>query len=53
MVNVLKMEIDNIDFQVLRLLSENSRFQWKELGEQIHMTGQAVGNCIKKWRKVV
>ena len=42
------MELDNIDFQILRLLSENSRIQWKDLGEQIHMTGQAVGNRIKK-----
>ena len=42
------MEIDNIDFQILRLLTENSRIQWKDLGEQIHMTGQAVGNRIKK-----
>ncbi|MED3890862.1 Lrp/AsnC family transcriptional regulator [Peribacillus frigoritolerans] len=42
------MELDNIDFQILRLLSENSRIQWRDLGEQIHMTGQAVGNRIKK-----
>lgn len=42
------MELDKIDFQILRLLSENSRIQWKDLGEQIHMTGQAVGNRIKK-----
>ncbi len=42
------MVLDNIDFQILRLLSENSRIQWKDLGEQIHMTGQAVGNRIKK-----
>ncbi|MBD7968627.1 Lrp/AsnC family transcriptional regulator [Paenibacillus gallinarum] len=42
------MELDNIDFQILRLLSENSRIQWKDLGAQIHMTGQAVGNRIKK-----
>lgn len=42
------MELDNIDFQILSILSENSRIQWKELGEQIHMTGQAVGNRIKK-----
>ncbi len=42
------MEIDEIDFQILRLLSENSRIQWKDLGEKIHMTGQAVGNRIKK-----
>ncbi|PAV28693.1 transcriptional regulator [Virgibacillus profundi] len=42
------MQLDNIDFQILRLLTENSRVQWKDLGEQIHMTGQAVGNRIKK-----
>ncbi|MFC4600262.1 Lrp/AsnC family transcriptional regulator [Cohnella hongkongensis] len=42
------MELDQIDYQILRLLVENSRMQWKELGEQIHMTGQAVGNRIKK-----
>ena len=42
------MELDNIDFQILRILSENSRIQWKDLGKQIHMTGQAVGNRIKK-----
>ncbi|WP_462411396.1 Lrp/AsnC family transcriptional regulator [Neobacillus sp. Marseille-QA0830] len=42
------MELDNIDFQILRLLSENSRVQWKDLGQKIHMTGQAVGNRIKK-----
>jgi Lrp/AsnC family leucine-responsive transcriptional regulator len=42
------MKLDNIDFKILRLLSENSRVQWKDLGKQIHMTGQAVGNRIKK-----
>ncbi|MCM3537932.1 Lrp/AsnC family transcriptional regulator [Priestia endophytica] len=42
------MKLDNIDIQILRLLTENSRIQWKDLGEQIHMTGQAVGNRIKK-----
>lgn len=42
------MVIDQIDFQILRILTENSRIQWKDLGKQIHMTGQAVGNRIKK-----
>ena len=42
------MELDNIDFQILRLLTENSRVQWKDIGTEIHMTGQAVGNRIKK-----
>lgn len=42
------MKLDDIDFQIIQLLSENSRIQWKDLGEKIHMTGQAVGNRIKK-----
>ena len=42
------MLLDHIDVQILRVLTENSRIQWKDLGEQIHMTGQAVGNRIKK-----
>lgn len=42
------MQLDKTDYQILRLLTENSRIQWKDLGQQIHMTGQAVGNRIKK-----
>ncbi|USK60787.1 Lrp/AsnC family transcriptional regulator [Peribacillus asahii] len=42
------MKLDQTDFQILQYLMGNSRIQWKDLGEQIHMTGQAVGNRIKK-----
>ncbi|MFD1990460.1 Lrp/AsnC family transcriptional regulator [Paenibacillus nicotianae] len=42
------MQLDHTDYQILRILSENSRIPWKDLGEQIHMTGQAVDNRIKK-----
>jgi Lrp/AsnC family leucine-responsive transcriptional regulator len=42
------MQLDQTDYQILRLLTENARIPWKDLGEQIHMTGQAVGNRIKK-----
>lgn len=42
------MELDNIDFQILQLLAQNARIQWKDLGKMIHMSGQAVGNRIKK-----
>jgi Lrp/AsnC family transcriptional regulator, leucine-responsive regulatory protein len=48
MVKGIYMQLDKIDFQILQLLTENSRIQWKDLGAQIHMTGQAVGNRIKK-----
>jgi len=40
--------IDQTDFKILKLLGENSRIQWKELGQKIHMTGQAVGNRIRR-----
>lgn len=40
--------IDQTDFEILKLLDENSRIQWKELGQKIHMTGQAVGNRIRR-----
>lgn len=40
--------IDEIDLQILQLLKENSRLQWKEIGEIIHMTGQGVAARIRK-----
>jgi Lrp/AsnC family leucine-responsive transcriptional regulator len=40
--------MDDIDFQILELLKENSRKPWKEIGETVHMTGQAVGNRIRR-----
>ncbi|WP_374723368.1 Lrp/AsnC family transcriptional regulator [Calidifontibacillus erzurumensis] len=40
--------MDEIDFQIIKLLKENSRKTWKEIGESIHMTGQAVGNRIRR-----
>ena len=45
------MQIDPIDFQILQLLNKNSRIQWKEIGKEIHMTGQAVGNRIQKMKE--
>ncbi len=42
------MQIDSIDVQILQLLNKNARLQWKEIGEKIHMTGQAVGNRVKR-----
>jgi len=42
------MDIDAMDFEIIKLLLENSRFSNKEIGEQIHLTGQAVGVRINK-----
>ncbi|WP_239565245.1 AsnC family protein [Brevibacillus fulvus] len=32
------MRLDQTDYLILRLLSENARIPWKDLGEQIPMT---------------
>jgi Lrp/AsnC family leucine-responsive transcriptional regulator len=40
--------IDEIDLQIIHLLRENSRLQWKEIGEIIHMTGQGVAARIRR-----
>lgn len=42
------MQLDQTDYHILQLLTENARIPWNDLGERIHMTGQAVGNRIKK-----
>lgn len=42
------MDIDSLDLQIIKLLQKNSRLTNKEIGEQIHLTGQAVGARINK-----
>ena len=44
--------IDQIDLQIIQLLKENSRLQWKEIGEIIHMTGQGVAARIHKMEEL-
>ncbi|OAA91555.1 Lrp/AsnC family transcriptional regulator [Clostridium ljungdahlii] len=43
--------LDQTDIKILTLLKENSRLQWREIGELVHLTGQAVANRIKKMEK--
>ncbi len=40
--------IDQTDLKIIQLLKDNSRLQWKEIGEMIHMTGQGVATRIHK-----
>lgn len=42
------MELDATDFAIIGLLRSNARLQWREIGEKVHMTGQAVGARIRK-----
>ncbi|MGL5066358.1 MAG: Lrp/AsnC family transcriptional regulator [Sarcina sp.] len=42
------MKIDDIDIKILKLLEENSKQSLKEIGEKLHMTGQAIGFRVTK-----
>lgn len=42
------MNIDNIDLKIIKILKENSKLSFKEIGEIVHMTGQAVGIRVNK-----
>lgn len=44
--------LDQTDIQILNLLSKNSRMQWQEIGEEVHLTGQAVKNRINRMEKL-
>lgn len=40
--------LDQTDLAILALLRENSRLQWKEIGEKVHLTGQAVAARVTR-----
>ena len=44
--------IDQTDLQILNLLTKNSRMQLQEIGEEVHLTGQAVRNRINRMEKL-
>lgn len=44
--------LDQTDFQILSLLKKNSRIQWREIGELVHLTGQSVANRIRKMEEL-
>lgn len=44
-INIL---LDEIDIKIISMLKKNSRLKWKDIGQEIHMTGQAIGLRIKK-----
>lgn len=41
-------KIDEIDLKIIERLKENARLQWREIGEEIHLTGQAVGERVRR-----
>lgn len=40
--------LDGTDLRILKCLKENARTQWKDIGEKVHMTGQAVAARIDR-----
>lgn len=40
--------MDELDGKILKLLEEDAKISWKELGEKVHLTGQAVGKRIRR-----
>src|SRR5690625_3997998 len=40
--------LDNTDMRILDELTKNSRITMKELGEKVHMTGQATSDRVEK-----
>jgi Lrp/AsnC family leucine-responsive transcriptional regulator len=44
--------LDQTDLEILKLLEQNSRMQWREIGEQVHLTGPAVANRVQNMEKL-
>lgn len=40
--------LDNTDWEILKLLKENCKMQFRDIGEIVHLTGQAVSNRISR-----
>ena len=40
--------LDNTDLEILRLLKSNCKMQFRDIGEVVHLTGQAVSNRISR-----
>lgn len=40
--------LDNTDLEILKLLKSNCKMQFRDIGEVVHLTGQAVFNRISR-----
>lgn len=43
---------DDTDIEIIKILQNNSRIQLQEIGNQVHLTGQAVKNRITRLEKL-
>ena len=44
--------LDQTDMEIIKLLTQNSRMQWLDIGEIVHLTGQAVKNRVDRLEKL-
>ena len=40
--------LDRTDHEIIALLNSNARLQWQEIGDLVHLTGQAVANRVRR-----
>jgi Lrp/AsnC family leucine-responsive transcriptional regulator len=40
--------LDNTDLEIIKLLKANCKMQFRDIGEVVHLTGQAVSNRISR-----
>lgn len=50
-MNAWNNELDPIDRKILDMMKYNCRIQWREIGEVLHISGQAVGERVKRLNK--
>lgn len=43
---------DETDLEIIKILQQNSRIRYQEIGELVHLTGQAVKNRIVRLEKL-
>lgn len=44
--------LDNTDLEILKLLKSNGKMQFRDIGEAVHLTGQAVSNRITRMEEL-
>ena len=44
--------LDYTDWEIIKLLKANCKMQRKDIGEQVHLTGQAVSNRISRMEEL-
>ena len=40
--------LDKTNWEIIQALQQNSRAQWKDIGAQVHLTGQAVAERVRR-----